>query len=227
MRVRKEFIRLEGVKSPKLIVIAAEGRMTENIYFEAMKVSLCASRVQLEILHREENASSPDNVYSQIKAFKDEYKIKEDDELWIVVDKDRWEDKMLSEVAQSCASDNNLHFCLSNPCFELWLLLHLEDISTYSEEQMTKLKANKKAKKNGDTWLKRRMRSLMGQYSESKYDANKLLPNVEEAIGRAKQLDKKPKDRWPQKVGTRVYLLAESIMDKGREVDRKGLALKI
>lgn len=216
MRVRKEFIRLEGVKSPKLIVIAAEGKMTENIYFEAMKVSLCASRVQLDILYREEGASSPDKVYDQIRAFKEEYIIEDDDELWIVVDKDRWKDEMLSEVAQYCAADDNLHFCLSNPCFELWLLLHLEDIATYNEEQMTKLKVNKKETRRGDPWLKKRMKILMGQYSESKYDANKLLPYVEEAIDRAKRLDVNPKDRWPQTVGTRAYLLAESIMGKRR-----------
>ena len=37
MRQRKDFQRIEGVKSSRLIVIAAEGRATENIYFEAMR----------------------------------------------------------------------------------------------------------------------------------------------------------------------------------------------
>ena len=215
MRVRKDFVRSEGLKSARLIVIATEGKMTENIYFEAMKVRLCASDVHLEILHRDKNASSPDKVYNQIRSFKEEYVIKDDDELWIVVDKDRWKDEMLSSVAQYCAADANLHFCLSNPCFELWLLLHLEDISTYNEEQMSLLTENKRGTRRGDPWLKRRVRSLMGQYSESKYDANKLLPYVGEAIDRAKQLDVNPKDRWPQTVGTRVYLLAKSIMGIG------------
>ena len=45
MRKRKDFKRREGVKSARLVVIAAEGRNTENIYFESMKVSLCASDV--------------------------------------------------------------------------------------------------------------------------------------------------------------------------------------
>ena len=47
MRTRKNFTRLEGQKSAKLIVIAAEGYETENIYFEAMKTSLKASNVHV------------------------------------------------------------------------------------------------------------------------------------------------------------------------------------
>ena len=53
MRQRKDFQRIEGVKSSRLIVIAAEGRATENIYFEAMRQELCATNVQLVVLNRE------------------------------------------------------------------------------------------------------------------------------------------------------------------------------
>lgn len=51
MRQRKDFQRIEGVKSSRLIVIAAEGRATENIYFEAMRQELCATNVQLVVLN--------------------------------------------------------------------------------------------------------------------------------------------------------------------------------
>lgn len=126
MRKRKDFKRREGVKSARLVVIAAEGRNTENIYFESMKVSLCASDVHVEVLHRDSNESSPENVYEQIRKFMSEYNIEDDDQLWIVVDKDKWKDKMLSAVAQYCTQNDNLRFCVSNPCFELWLLLHIQ-----------------------------------------------------------------------------------------------------
>lgn len=106
---------------------------------------------------------------------------------------------------------NHLHFCMSNPCFELWLLLHLEDISKYDEETTECLRLNRK-KKSGTTWLKQRMRDLLGSYSESSFDAYSLLPNVSHAMDRARQLDSKAADRWPQTIGTRVYLLMESIM---------------
>lgn len=213
MRKRKDFERPEGVKSARLIVIAAEGRNTENIYFESIRVSLCASDVHVEVLHRDSNASNPENVYEQIRGFMAEYNIEDDDQLWIVVDKDKWKDKMLSSVAQHCAQNDNLHFCVSNPCFELWLLLHIEDVASYSKEQRQELSINKKVNSQ-DTWLKKRMKDLTGHYRESDYNAAALLLHIDTAIERARKLDVSPIDRWPQSIGTRVYLLALSIMGR-------------
>ena len=87
MRKRKSFERPEGVKSGRLVVIAAEGKETENIYFEQMKVSFHASGVQIEILRRDTNESSPEHVYRQIQDFAAKYDLDEDDQLWAVVDK--------------------------------------------------------------------------------------------------------------------------------------------
>ncbi len=217
MRQRKNFERLEGIKSARLIVIAAEGRQTENIYFEAMKATLCASDVQVEVLHRDTNDSSPENVLNQIIDFKAEYNIEDDDQLWVVVDKDKWTKKMISEVAQYCTQDEHLYFALSNPCFELWLLLHVDDVSQYDAEQLRLLQENRRVTRRTDTWLKHKLREKLGEYSESKYDAYYLLQTIDVAIERAKILDVKPADRWPQTIGTRVYLLAESIMEERKE----------
>lgn len=52
MRKRKSFERQEGIKSGRLVVIAAEGKDTENIYFEEMKASMHASGVHVEVLRR-------------------------------------------------------------------------------------------------------------------------------------------------------------------------------
>lgn len=215
MRIRKDFTRLENVKSARLVVIAAEGKDTENIYFEAMKLELAADNVHVEVLHRGNNESNPATVYNQICKFEKLYNIEQDDELWVVVDRDKWTVKMLSSVALYCSQNSSLKFCLSNPCFELWLLLHLEDVSTYSKVELEKLVTNKKNTKWGSTWLKSRMVQLLGHYKESDYDTSKLLPYIDKAIERAEKLDVNPTDRWPQKIGTRVYLLAKSIMGVG------------
>jgi len=211
MRQRKDFKRQENIKSDRLIIIAAEGRCTEKIYFDEMKLSLMHPRVHVEILVRDDNNSSPENVYEQIKDFERMYDVEEDDQLWVVVDTDRWPEKMLSSVAQYCSQSPSLNFCVSNPCFELWLLLHLEDISAYSEETKVQLAENRKVNSQ-DTWLKHRMKELTGHYHESDYDASSLIKTIDSAIERAIELDINPTDRWPQSVGTRVYLLAKSIM---------------
>lgn len=210
MRKRKDFVRLEGVRSARLVVIASEGRCTESIYFSAVKEKLRAPNVHVEILDRDSNESSPESVHSQIADFMRQYNIEDDDELWLVIDRDRWHERMLSQVAQLCSQNSHLHFCMSNPCFELWLLLHLEDVRTYDESTTNELAQNKK-NKAGVTWLKKRMRDLLGSYSESSYDVARLLPYATKAMSVAKELDTNPADRWPQGIGTRVYLLMESI----------------
>lgn len=54
MRKRKDFVRLEGVRSARLVVIASEGRCTESIYFSAVKDRLRAPNVHVEIMHRKQ-----------------------------------------------------------------------------------------------------------------------------------------------------------------------------
>ena len=214
MRVRKDFKRTEGEKSSRLVVIASEGRETENLYFEALKEEHKSPNVHVEILRRENDDSSPEHVLEQIRKFMEEYKIEQDDQLWVVVDKDRWSAKMLSSVARYCFQNKNLRFCVSNPCFELWLLLHLDDVNSYSENEKLALAANRKNSRHGKTWLKHKLADLLTVYDESNYDAASFMPLVEDAVSRAITLDVEPSDRWPQTTGTRVYLLVRSINGK-------------
>ena len=83
-----------------------------------------------------------------------------------------------------------------------------------SEEEKTRMYENGKTGKNSDTYLKRKLRNLLGCYNESNYDADKLVLQVANAISRAETLDKNKDDRWPQGLGTHVYRLAQSILPK-------------
>jgi hypothetical protein len=157
---------------------------------------------------------SPAFVYEQIAEFQKKYSISDDDQLWIVIDRDRWAIKAIKLIAQYCAQNQNLNFCVSNPCFELWLLLHKLDVvgCCTAEEQLLILN-NKKIAKAKDTYIKNLLRKTLICYSESHYDAAGLLETVDLAINRAKDLDTIPESRWPEQLGTRVYRLVESILN--------------
>ena len=161
-----------------------------------------------------QNNSSPEHVLKQLSDYKSQYELEADDELWLVVDKDRWTEAMLSRVATECSQEVAMHMALSNPCFELWLLLHMEDAASLTTEEKKQWMENRRKSKNADPYLKVRLRQKMGSYHESDYDAPALIVHVEEAIARAKDLDNNLTDRWPQTLGTRVYLLAESVMNR-------------
>lgn len=206
--------RREAFRDARLVVIASEGKDTERIYFKALAKEYANPRVHVHVLERsedEKNNSSPEHVLKQLNDYKTQYALEADDELWLVVDKDSWTDGMLSRVAAVCAKDAAMNMALSNPCFELWLLLHLEDATSLTPEEYKMWLENRRKSKNADPYLKVRLRQKLGSYHESSYDAPALVVNVETAIERARRLDKGPDDRWPQTLGTRVYLLAESV----------------
>lgn len=53
--------------------------------------------------------------------------IKDSDEAWLVVDKDRWTDQDLAQLHEWSRSSTNFGLAVSNPKFEYWLLLHFEN----------------------------------------------------------------------------------------------------
>ncbi|CCY82776.1 putative uncharacterized protein [Prevotella sp. CAG:1185] len=219
MRNRNSLIRerREAFRDARLIVIASEGKDTERIYFKALAKEYTNPRVHAHILKRsedEKNNSSPEHVLEQLNEYKCQYELEADDELWLVTDKDHWTEAMLSRVATECMQDVSMHMALSNPCFELWLLLHLVDVSSLTPEEQLLWMENRRKSKSSNPYLKVLLRQKMGSYHESAYDVLTLIEHVEVAIERARLLDKNPADRWPQTLGTRVYLLAESVMNR-------------
>lgn len=219
MRNRNSLIRerREAFRDARLIVIASEGKDTERIYFKALAKEYTNPRVHVHILKRsedEKNNSSPEHVLEQLNEYKCQYELEADDELWLVTDKDHWTEAMLSRVATECMQDVSMHMALSNPCFELWLLLHLVDVSSLTPEEQLLWMENRRKSKSSNPYLKVLLRQKMGSYHESAYDVLTLIEHVEVAIERARLLDKNPADRWPQTLGTRVYLLAESVMNR-------------
>lgn len=192
------YSRREGVRNSRLIIIAAEGECTETIYFKALRDYAQNSRVHIVLLEREEKQkhnSSPEFVFAQLSRYKSENPIEYDDELWLVIDRDKWSLKSLKIVAQNCAQDSVCHLALSNPCFELWLLLHFVDVEMESDDEKILLLHNAKIGAS-TTYLQRRMQKVLPGYKKSNYAADVMVMNVKEAIRRAEHLDVNKRTRW-------------------------------
>jgi hypothetical protein len=200
-----------------LIIIATEGTDTERVYFSAMASPeyFLNSRIHVEVLKRRGTASSPDHVIKALDEFRKKYKLRRDDELWLVIDVDRWGDKKMAGIARECVQKRYL-LAISNPCFELWLLLHLKSLDEYTPDTLDEFRKN--AKVGHRRRLEAELVNVLGSYSKSNLNADHFLPHVEIAIERARLLDANPNHRWPHDLGTRVYLLAESVMDRKSSV---------
>jgi hypothetical protein len=206
MLKKRNFRRESNCRQAKNVyVIATEGEKTEPQYFNGLKNHYRNPRIYVKVLDRSTSASSPKHIIRTINKIRKDFDFKRDDEMWIVIDKDRWSARMLSQVATQC-NQKNINMALSNPCFEVWLLLHLKDMSEYSDSKITILQNNK----NRD--LEKEIRRICGKFNKINLDLSKYIPNISAAIDRAHALDTNPGHRWPNSIGTRVYKIAEKII---------------
>ncbi len=202
--------RLSGVRDAKLIIIASEGAQTEPKYFRELASQYINSKVKVYVLEREDaSASSPGHVFEELDKFKTEYNWEDNDEFWLVLDVDRWGDAKLAEVGRLCHQKGYM-LAVSNPCFELWLLLHLRSLNAYPPETLAEFRANPRIGV-GRRRLDVELITILGEYNKSNLKTQHFLPHIEDAIGRAKELDNLD-HRWPDDLGSRVYLLAEEII---------------
>jgi hypothetical protein len=201
--------RQSNVRDPKLIIIATEGKCSEKQYFEALRVRRGKTNIHIHVLATQDNRSSPDSVLQRLNEFKSYYSLKESrDELWMVIDVDKWGDSKLSNIARRC-KQKGYFLAVSNPCFELWLLMHVKKLSDYSDHELEKIKDNEKT--GSRTYLEVKLIEVFGTYNKSKLIPGRYIPHIESAIDEAKRLDIDRSERWPSGLGTRVHLLAEKI----------------
>jgi ribosomal silencing factor RsfS len=213
-RERQELFRESNTKAKeKIIVLAFEGNDTEDIYFCTLKdhQRFNDDLIYLHILGRPKsnNNSSPKHVFDKLKKeAKDEYSFEKGDELWMIIDTDRW--KNIPDIVKACSEMGNMYVAVSNPNFELWLLLHIQDIAELSEEEMSNILKNRK---NGSkrTHVEKLLLTVLGTYNKSNPLPERFLPYIDNAIARAKTLDA-ANEEYPTTVGSHVYKVVEKLI---------------
>ena len=186
------------LRDTSLVVVATEGTSTEKQYFEIFRRE--SSRVQVRVLETQGGRSAPRHVLERLASFRRQFDLGAGDALCLVVDKDRWPDEQLAEVAAEAGRSDFL-LAVSHPCFELWLYLHLAD----APDQMQGMSCRQ---------LQAELRSVAGGYRKSALDTATFKPYVGDAVARAEALDVAPRDRWPNQLGTRVYRVILAIRER-------------
>jgi RloB-like protein len=186
-------------RDDRRFVIATEDTYAPEQYFSAFKLE----RMSLYVVPTRDGRSSAGAVVHRLKEVHDlarrNGELLEDDQFWVVLDTDRWtqgEHVVGFRRAIKEAEDAGFRVAVTNPCFELWLLLHVADppATIESVEQLVTA-----------------LRDACGSYSKSRVPIDALMPGVEAAIVRAETLDT-GKSGWPQKPGTQVHLLVRELL---------------
>jgi hypothetical protein len=192
-RIKRPLDRAINVRDASLFVIATEGAKTEPAYFEAFR----SPRVHVEILPTtEDNRSAPKHVVERLRAFERKFQLGKGDELWAVVDYDRWGEAQLSEIAAQAAG-GAFGLAVSRPCFEFWLWLHLDDWTQPEPPTATRLESA--------------LRARLGEWQKARPDVARFMAGVEDAIRRAVALEGSGANRWPQAAGSHVHKLAQGL----------------
>ena len=218
--------RTSSVISPSKIVIAPEGVSTEVNYFLGIKSKLSRRFEQLIdilVIKRGEQESEPEekdkaiggSAPKQVLDYAENYIEsltlfnKGTDSLTLVLDKDRWSDKQLAEVHQLC-NQKEYELLVSNPAFELWLLLHHCDVSSLDKDLRDKIFENKTIPKKQPAFLKEYLKEHVEGFDYKNLDIDDFYPLIKDALENAEKLDR-PEKGWPNGLGTTVDQLIKRL----------------
>jgi hypothetical protein len=192
---RRKFERPLGERRYRVMfVVAVEGSKTEPDYFAWLNRSNALVRVHCL---PSKTHSSPLQVLKRMREHLRKDGLAPGDQAWIVVDKDQWTDAQLGELHTWRREHEHFGFALSNPNFELWLLLHFEDAVGVSTARQ--------CAEHLERWLPGYDKGISG--------GDVTTDGVEAAILRARRRDSPPSTDWPREPGrTTVYRLVEQIL---------------
>lgn len=205
-----------------LYVVASEGTETEPIYFNYLQKYVSQHKelnrlVKIEPLSRKsknDTASDAAHILELLDDFKKQYSLKDDDELWLLIDRDRQPKANVAQVAQKC-QQKGYEFCLSTPCIELWLLLHLKDLNDYSTDDQKALLDNVKVNVTR-TKIEKEVSDLMvslgSGYNKTNLNMETFFPLIPDAVRRA--FDLQLENSWDyDRFCTRIHILISRILN--------------
>jgi len=109
------------------ILIVGEGRETEPNYFRGLtREDEVAAKFAAKVMKG--HGQSPESVVEEATRYKQQAKSRDEayDEVWCVLDVEGADKRASLDRAVAVAKEKDIDLCLSNPCFEVWLLAHFE-----------------------------------------------------------------------------------------------------
>jgi hypothetical protein len=196
------------LRDDRAFVVATEDTYAPAQYFDAIR----EPRVIIKVLGSDGPLSAPQHVVERLKEAKRVAVAAGDllrgDEFWVLLDTDHWvKPNHIAGLQQALLEARQAGFliAISNPCFELWLLLHHEDVPPGSVFGRC-------------AEVGKKLRARLGRYNKCGVCVEDFpAATIDDAIRRARALEANPDQPtgyWPEKAGTRVFQLLEAIRGK-------------
>lgn len=150
-------------REPELLDLKEATKITSN--FLIKELNLSDSIIQIE-----------DYIKRQFVTYEEGH-----DKICLIADRDKqsFKEDQYDYVVKTC-NEKGYMFYVSNPCFELWLLMHYDEILDMDKEKLlTNPKETPKAKKR---FLEKQLSILMDGYNKNNLNIEKLIPRIATAV---------------------------------------------
>jgi hypothetical protein len=199
MRDRLDFKRDIRFKDfHKIIVIAFEGAedKAEDRYFEGIQSILDKKtidksfKVYIHSIPNKNNLSAPSHIFENLNEFNtDDLDLDfKEDKSFLLVDFDRHLPNIIKHDIENKCKNGNIKLIICRPCFELWLLLHFEDVSSLDEDNKKLLLKNAKVSTEGKP-INNRLTEACGSANKRNLNFETYKDNILQAIENTLKLD--------------------------------------
>lgn len=190
-RKNREYKKGKPYKDYRKFIIVAEGEREDDYFSYFKKITL---RVDVEIVQRQGGRSAAKYLIDRITEYDYRYGIEPEDQVWFVLDVDRWPRKEIHDLYQNCEVEPNWHIAISNICFEVWLHFHFIKQIPAQINTGRRLKAN------------------LVNIVPGGYNRNAFAKLIEIAAVNARNADEHKEHYFPTPNVTKVYRLAEMLL---------------
>jgi hypothetical protein len=191
-------------RDAKLFIIATEDTNAPRQYFSIFRK--LSSRLDIVVCETTDGLSSPRHVIERLIEYKRQADLQDDDQLWALLDTDHWitQNHIAGlSAAHAYAKMNGIRVAMSNPCFDLWLMLHHLDLP--SQHNLTD--ANE---------VLEHMREQGIAFNKQNLNLADYTPAaIQAAMDRAKRIPGTELTGWPQSTGTQVHYLMTELRKAG------------
>ncbi len=176
-------------QSRRTILVYCGAVRTEPDYLDGLRRKFRTSGVTVKV---RQDGTAPDALVRAAAAYERRHP-GVFDEVWCVVDVDEFDlDAALVEARR-----RRVHLAVSNPCFELWLLLHYAECRAYCA---------------GYPDVVRRLKKHLPAYDKTRLDFRHYAAGVADAVKRAKDLDPSG-TAYHRNPSTSMWQLVEKIQE--------------
>lgn len=207
------------------VAIAAEGQ-EEVIYLGEIEkiLKLHSKNLRMIILNNHYRSlkksiakSHPNHRYEILEEWRalymQQYAISSRDEEWLICDRDNesFTEEQYNKYVDLDNNNTNFHFIVSNPAFQLWLLLHFTQ--TIPEDKIILKPTCKKRIQ----YIEKLLRKHISVYKHGKLDWDKFKNNLRDAINNSQQYAGLSVEDLRDTIGSHFYKFLEFVEN---EIDK-------